>query len=119
MSYYQEHKEELRAYHQVWYQENKKRLNSIRSDYRKNCKKKVFDHYGRKCTCCGETEEIFLTIDHINGGGSKQRKELGGSGNRFYEWLVNNNFPEGFQVLCRNCNWAKAFGLCPHKRIGV
>ena len=33
-----------------------------------------------------------------------------------YIWLKNNNFPEGFQVLCFNCNCGKARnkGICPH-----
>jgi hypothetical protein len=31
-------------------------------------------------------------------------------------WLVKNKFPGGFQVLCHNCNYAKArSGRCPHQ----
>ena len=25
----------------------------------------------------------------------------------FYLWLKRNNFPEGFQTLCMNCQWLK------------
>ena len=25
-----------------------------------------------------------------------------------YEWIVDNSFPEGFQILCHNCNQSKA-----------
>ena len=29
-------------------------------------------------------------------------------------WLIKNDFPPGYQVLCFNCNYAKtAFGKCP------
>jgi len=32
------------------------------------------------------------------------------------QWLVTNNFPKGFQILCWNCNFAKGMlGKCPHQ----
>lgn len=70
-----------------------------------------------KCACCGENEIKFLAIDHIEGGGTQHRKvmyvEKVGS---IYRWLKNNKFPNGFQVLCHNCNSAKGYyGSCPHK----
>lgn len=69
------------------------------------------------CSCCGEKEVKFLCIDHTDGDGNKHRKEIGmSSGSRFYAWLKRNDFPDGFQVLCHNCNMAKGFyGVCPHK----
>lgn len=72
------------------------------------------------CACCGEKHLEFLSIDHINGGGNKHRKEMvnqGGSGGNIYWWLIKNDFPPGFQVLCHNCNMAKGFyGHCPHQK---
>ena len=66
------------------------------------------------CTCCGETQIKFLEIDHINGGGNEHRKTM--EGTNIYLWLKKNNYPEGFQVLCSNCNMAKGrYGICPHK----
>lgn len=80
-------------------------------------KMKVFEHYGGrppKCACCGEKTVQFLSIDHINGGGNRHRKEIG-VGKSMYPWIVRNGFPEGFQILCFNCNMAKGFfGSCPH-----
>jgi rubredoxin len=77
----------------------------------------VFSHYNNKCSCpgCNENRMEFLSIDHINGCGSKQRKELGGSGNNLYRWLIKNNFPDGiFKLLCFNCNHAKGRdSYCP------
>lgn len=85
--------------------------------YRKNLKNEVFAQYnGYICTCCGETIEEFLAIDHINGGGTKHRAEVGSGGTNFYRWLKKNNYPKGYQVLCANCNWGrKICGECPHK----
>lgn len=67
-----------------------------------------------ECMCCHESEIKFLAIDHINGGGTIHRKEIGTS--NLVAWLRRNDYPEGFQVLCHNCNMAKGFyGVCPHK----
>lgn len=69
-----------------------------------------------KCNCCGELEILFLSIDHINNDGAEHRKKIGGSGTTMYYWLIRNNFPTGFQVLCFNCNQGKRIlGVCPHK----
>lgn len=79
-------------------------------------KDKVFDYYGGYvCACCGETEKVFLTIDHINGGGCKHRRAIGQS--NVYRWLRDNGYPNGYRVLCMNCQWGTKNGkICPHKR---
>lgn len=83
------------------------------------CRTQVFEAYGGyKCACCGETEPLFLSIDHIDNNGAEERK-LGlysGSGYGFYRWLRKSGFPPGYQVLCMNCNTGKHRngGVCPH-----
>jgi hypothetical protein len=75
----------------------------------------VLDHYGRSCACCGATEN--LTIDHVNGGGKAHRIELFGRDSvniEFYRWLIEQNFPPGFQVLCKPCNSSKGEGTACH-----
>lgn len=78
----------------------------------------VLTHYSSgtpACACCGETEIKFLAIDHINGGGNAHRKSIP-RGHYIYQWLRNEKYPDGFQVLCHNCNMAKGFyGICPHQ----
>ena len=84
-------------------------------EYYKRQRAKVIEYYGGRCMCCGEKEDKFLAIDHMNGGGRKHYKEIG---QRLYSWLIANKMPEGFQVLCHNCNMAKGlYGICPHKYI--
>ncbi len=70
-----------------------------------------------KCKCCGESIERFLTIDHINNDGREHRKTNNEARKNLYKWLIKNNYPDGFQVLCYNCNCGKALnnGVCPHK----
>lgn len=65
-----------------------------------------------RCVCCGETTPGFLTIDHIDGGGTEHRRQIGSS---LYSWLKKNDYPEGYRILCYNCNCAiGAYGRCPH-----
>jgi len=75
----------------------------------------VFAAYGGyRCNCCGETEVLFLQIDHVENDGAVHRREIGSGA--LYLWLKRHKFPEGFQVLCANCNWGKRQngGICPH-----
>lgn len=67
---------------------------------------KVLGYYSNNtfhCAECGYDDVRALSIDHINGGGNKHRKEIG-TGD-LYSWLKRNNFPEGFRVLCMNCQF--------------
>ena len=88
---------------------------------RKSCRKfkqEVMSYYGGRCQCCGESNVDLLTIDHVNNDGAKHRRTVGfPSGDRFYTWIRNNNFPQGLQVLCCNCNSGRHVngGVCPHK----
>ncbi len=76
---------------------------------------------GPRCSCpaCPETSGIldFLTIDHIDGGGSQHRREVGHGGVSIYRWLKNHDYPSGYRVLCFNCNAARHHngGICPHQ----
>lgn len=94
----------------------------------------TFDAYGgRVCSCCGEAHVDFLTIDHITPvSASKERRTRFGSrngerrapeprneinqGHGLSRRLARNGYPEGFRVLCMNCNWARGkLGQCPHE----
>lgn len=89
---------------------------SVRERVRKHAellRNAVFGHYGWTCACCGTSDG--LTIDHVNGDGKAHREQLfsgkrGGQGSQFYRWLIKNNFPEGYQTLCRPCNASKKEG---------
>ena len=86
-------------------------------------RKEVLEHYSGGapfCVCCGVTEYQFLTIEHKDGGGSIHRKTLKRHGVHFLRWLKNQGYPEGYEVLCFNCNYALgSFGQCPHGKIAA
>jgi len=56
------------------------------------------------------TDIDVLTIDHVNGGGNKHTDDKGRriGGYNLYRILCNSDFPEGYQVLCANCQMKKA-----------
>ena len=68
----------------------------------------MLSHYSNgtlKCTFCGYSNIVALSLDHVEGGGTKHKKEVCKGG--FYEWIIRSNFPPGFQVLCMNCQFLK------------
>ena len=102
-----------------WYAKNKERERARMKTYRDSVKQRVYEAYGGAlCKCCGETNVKFLTVDHANNDGAKHRREIGQRGGiGVYLWLVENDFPLGFQILCYNCNLGRAHnaGVCPHQ----
>lgn len=75
----------------------------LSSERQQRLKLAAFDAYGGPvCAMCGFDNTAVLEIDHINGGGRQHLKTIGPG--RFYFWLQQNNYPEGFRVLCPTCN---------------
>lgn len=83
--------------------------------YLKKAKNFLIDIMGGKCARCGFLDRRALQIDHVNGGGRLDRKELdsqipgGLSQSRYYK-IVEKSFLEKenkYQILCANCNWIK------------
>ena len=83
---------------------------------RARLRSEMLEAYGSKCECCGEAERMFLQLDHIDGGGTKERKEF-----RNVEYLMldlkKRGWPkEKYRLLCANCNFGRWMngGTCPH-----
>lgn len=126
--FYESHPDYKAAYDAAWHEKNPCKQSEYMKKYNLKLKREVMDAYGGVCACCGETELVFLTIDHIDDNGAEHRREiaamLGSSnpnqgGSPTYRWLRDNGFPEGFQVLCANCNCGKQWngGVCPHAQM--
>lgn len=106
----------LTRYHADKYARTRDVQRMSRKRYYEKWKKIVFDRYGNECSCCGEAEPKFLTIDHVNDDGAEHRKEVS-AGIVLFRWLVANDFPETFRILCFNCNSGRYHngGVCPHE----
>ncbi len=106
--YYKEHGEELRAsareYHKTW---KDKRFDE------------VLQALGNRCACCGEDNIVFLTVDHINNDGYKEKKNGRRSGRALWSRVRAEGFPKDkYRILCFNCNCGRARlanKICPHE----
>jgi hypothetical protein len=107
---YINNKDEILKHQRESYHKNKYKLRKIKA-YRKSLiyhvyKQQAFFFYSNgemKCKNCGIDNLDVLTINHIEHNGSEHRKTL--KTKDIYRWLVLNNFPDGYDVLCHNCNW--------------
>jgi hypothetical protein len=71
---------------------------------KRNRRKETILFLGGRCVECRENNWMILDIDHKNGGGRKEKRELGN-----YQFLKGvKRHPEKYQILCVNCNWIKA-----------
>lgn len=129
--YEEKHKAARREAAARWRALNPERLAAIRARYVRpeyvkarhraytrrqmvECRLKILTAYGGRCVCCGETELVFLTIDHAAGGGSQERRR-GITAPVLYPRIIKEGFPPTYRLLCWNCNAAVAFrGQCPH-----
>ena len=112
--------------------ERKSKRKSTRDDKRLE----ILQYYSKRlsrsnipcCNCCGLNSHIdFLEFDHIAGkkemDSEPELMKLGYSSkfsnNFLHHWIINNKFPDGFQILCKNCNSAKGMiknhNECPMK----
>lgn len=130
-AYREQNRERYTALHRDWAREHRDQLNEYNRtrDVKESTKDKIrkgarerrrvvqqeaIAAYGGFCACCGETEPRFLQIDHLNNDGAAHRKEIK---IQLASWLKQQGYPDGFQVLCANCNFAKHTngGTCPHQ----
>ncbi len=115
--YYSQNGKVVRAKNKLWRDANKVSSKEQERDRRARQRINCIEYYSNGssvCACCGEGNFRFLTIDHINNDGYIHRN----SGvSHICSWLIKNGYPEGFQVLCFNCNCGKRVnnGVCPHK----
>lgn len=71
----------------------------------KSQREEILKLLGSKCRC-GFSDERALAIDHINGGGSIERKSIGGG---YYSHILSKikDGSKDYQILCFNCNQIK------------
>jgi len=132
--YYREHREVIVVKARKFRQENRERLRVKRKRYddahkedrkvyrglykkrewerRRALKLTVFGHYSvmghPKCAFCGIDDMDVLCLDHINNDGARERRRgKGVYGAGIYYRLRRTGYPQGYQILCMNCNLKK------------
>jgi len=114
--YYRDNKEKKSQYDREYRKKNRERLNEYRRKYLKKIRREVISYYSNgkfECVYCGEKHYEFLTIDHIHNNGSEHRKNMKSS--NIYLELKKERYPNGYRVLCYNCNISKGlYGYSPY-----
>lgn len=67
----------------------------------------VIAGYGGKCVKCGFQDPRALHLDHVNGNGRKERKELAPT--VLLGKILKLGCPSDYQILCANCNSIKMY----------
>lgn len=114
------HRARVNEYHRLHYLDNKVRYRDAHRDYRRRLRLEMIEAYGGSCSCCGENELAFLSLEHLNGDGKAHRLQFGERGNSdgVVRDLKRRGWPrDGYTILCFNCNMGKAVngGVCPHQ----
>jgi len=117
--------EKQSEYNRKWREKNPEKVKQHSEKYRgryeyqrnymQKLKEAVINHYSPNHVCqwkgCTWTDSDALSVDHINNDGAEHFRKLGKGrhfgGRQFYLWLIRNNFPKGFQILCMNHQWLK------------
>lgn len=109
-----------------YYVANAEEMRERSRDYYANWKgtrfEQVLKALGRKCACCGETDPTFLTVDHINNDGWKEKvgtERRARSGRALWTRIRKEGYPKSrYRILCFNCNCGRnrrADKRCPHE----
>jgi len=117
------HRQQSREYAKKYRQQNLARVREQKQQSGQKLRLQVLTHYSQgtlKCARCGFADLRALCIDHIDGHAYMWRKAHtgGASGSRLYQWLKGHEYPQGFQVLCLNCNLIKRAERGENKKLG-
>lgn len=94
-----------KEYKKQYYEKNKDYCLAYEKARTLTYRQSVLDLLGHKCAYCGFEDERALHIDHMNGGGTKERQECRNVVNYYKSILAVNGI--GYQILCANCNAIK------------
>jgi hypothetical protein len=134
--YYQTHKEQYKKYYQIHKEQCKNYQRNYRQthkeywkkyvqthpqnpermrEYRIKLRKEIINLFGNKCCKCGFDDFRALQIDHVNGGGCRQSRELFGCSHTgsvaYYKHILDSikSSSKDYQILCANCNTIKRY----------
>lgn len=110
--------EKQREYHRRWYEKRGKAVRRAygRSDAGKAkaregnrrifaaLRRQIMERYECQCARCGESDIRVLHIDHKDGGGNKERRDLGTG--KYYRRVLSH--PDEYDLLCVTCNFEKS-----------
>jgi hypothetical protein len=110
--YYYSHKDEIYAKRKEYYKNrylNKKyEIQKKSRIFHKERRDRIIKYLGGKCVRCGFNDNRALQVDHINGGGLKERRDTPHFCNAKFENMIYSDTHK-YQLLCANCNNIKKY----------
>lgn len=111
-----EQRAKRREYFRRWLEKNREADRENRRQKHYNLRIAILDLIGgRRCSSCGFSDWRALHVDHVNGGGSRERKLTRGRievNTAAFLRSAKNNPDKArlkYQVLCANCNFIKRY----------
>jgi|SRR3990167_40583 len=97
--------------HRNWkkyYEDHKEKRKIDSRSYYARQRGAIFGILGEKCALCGFNDMRALQIDHVRGGGGREKRE-NTTHTQYYKNILNKllNGSIDYQILCANCNWIK------------
>jgi hypothetical protein len=102
--YYKRNRETILSQNTNWANTHRDVVKQIATRHRNKRRAEILHILGDKCAKCGFSDPRALQIDHVNGGGVKERKRISWIG--IHRKILNGNTTD-YQLLCANCNWIK------------
>lgn len=95
-----------RIYNRQYNLKHKDKKCRLAREYNKRMRDAVFAILGNLCKRCGFTDERALQIDHVHGGGCKEKRNMTVN---YYKMVLQKLLAKSsdYQILCANCNWIK------------
>lgn len=93
-------------YGREYYQKHREVRSKVSGQYYQRIREAIYTILGKECMRCGFNDKRALQIDHVNGGGARERKNLGMRIEKFIlDKIIDGS--KDYQILCANCNWIK------------
>ena len=91
-----------------YFLEYRKKHKGNTTEYNRKRRKLLLDLLGNKCVKCGFSDWRALQVDHINGGGTEERKKTSAT---YWNVIIRSikNKENKYQLLCANCNFIKRY----------
>lgn len=110
--YYLDHRED----YQEWEKKNREKRRNQENERHSKIRFQIIQLLGGKCVnpnCLiigGCPDWRCLHIDHVNGGGNKERRKFKNS-YQYYIYVLEQikSGSKDYQLLCANCNWIKRY----------
>jgi hypothetical protein len=75
-------------------------------------RQEILSVFGGRCVRCGFDDWRALQVDHVNGGGRRDRRRFSNKSEFLRAVLAD---PDLYQLLCANCNWIKKYEREEHR----